>query len=312
MRDFIGYGGRPPRGRWGNGAGLAINLAINVEEGAEASPLDGDPAAESALSEVPAGRVPAGMRDLAVESIYEYGARAGFWRLHGLIRERGLPYTAFVCTQAVERNPPVAEALGDPAIDLCCHGLRWENHFPLDRETEETRIETALTRLHAAVGKSAAGWYCRYAPSPQTREIVAARSDLLYDSDSYADDLPYYAPTAAGWHLVLPYALDSNDAQFKTPSGFGTGADFFTYLQDAVTVLRREGETSPRLFSVGLHCRLAGRPGRAAALARFLDWLVTLDDVWIAGREAIARDWRTHYPPPTDPPAGPRNEDASA
>jgi peptidoglycan/xylan/chitin deacetylase (PgdA/CDA1 family) len=295
-RDLIGYGGEPPQAQWPEGARLALNLVVNVEEGSEPGPLDGDAEAETALTEITGFRVPTGDRDLAAESVFEYGARAGFWRVHRLFTERSLPYTAFACALALERNPAIAKALAEGPADLCGHGYRWENHFLLDRETETRRIIEGRALLTQLTGKPVPGWYCRYGPSINTRSIVAAQPGIRYLSDSYADDLPYWMAIDGAKHLIVPYALDTNDAQFKGSAGFGTGADFFTYLLDAVTLLRDEGRHTPKMLSVGLHPRLVGRPGRAAGLARFLDAVLAMDDVWVCNRIDIAEHWHAMHP----------------
>mgnify|MGYP006283553559 CR=1 FL=1 len=296
-RDLIGYGGEPPHAQWPGDARVAVNIVVNVEEGSEPGPLDGDAEAETALTELTAFRVPDGDRDLAAESVFEYGARAGFWRVHRLFTERGLPYTAFACALAVERNPAIARALAEGPADLCGHGYRWENHFLLDAETETALIRQARAMLTERTGKPVPGWYCRYGPSVNTRRIVAGLEGIRYGSDSYADDLPYWMHFDGQPHLIVPYALDTNDAQFKGQAGFGTGADFFTYLHDAVTLLREEGKHRPKMLSVGLHPRLVGRPGRASGLARFLDALLGMDDVWVCNRIDIAEHWHAKHRP---------------
>jgi peptidoglycan/xylan/chitin deacetylase (PgdA/CDA1 family) len=297
QRDFVGYGPVPPNAAWPGGARLALNFVINIEEGSEPSPLDGDPAAATGLTEVPGGRVAPGARDLGAESMFEYGSRAGFWRLSRLFAERDLPWTAFACAQAVARNPAIAQALAEGPADLCGHGLRWEPHYALAPDVEAARIAEARETLMRLTGKPVPGWYCRYAPSLATRGILAAQEGILYDSDSYADDLPYWVTVSGRAHLVLPYTLDTNDVQFKSPASWGTGADFHAYLADSVALLRAEGARQPRMMSVGLHCRIAGRPGRAAGLARFLDTLAAMPDVWVCRRVEIARHWREVHPP---------------
>ncbi len=301
MRDFVGYGGRPPHPRWPGGARLALNLVLNYEEGSEYSIPDGSGRVEIGLAEAPGGRLPPGERDLAFESMYEYGSRVGFWRIHRLFRERGLPMTVFGCAVALERNPPAAQAIVEAGYDICCHGWRWEEHFRLTEAEEREHIARAIASLTATTGSRPLGWYCRYGPSPNTRRLLAEEGGFVYDSDAYNDELPYWLTMLGRPHLVVPYTMDANDGKFASPSGFATGADFFEYLRATFDMLYAEGATSPKMMSVGLHCRISGRPARADGLARFLDHVMQHEDVWVTRRLDIARHWIATHPPQSDP-----------
>ena len=294
-RDFLGYGAEPPKLRWPNGAGLALNFVLNVEEGSEYSIGDGDPASESALLEVRATRVPEGDRDLAAESMYEYGHRVGIWRIFDLFRSRGVPLTIFASAVALERCAPVAQAIAESEWDICAHGWRWIEHYKLDPETETDHIAKAHASILASTGKAPQGWYCRYAPSERTRELVAGHGGYLYDSDAYNDDLPYWTEVAGKAHLVMPYTMVNNDAKFLAGDVFSS-KDFSDFLIDGFEVLAAEADRVPRMMSIGLHSRIIGHPGRVAALVRFLDHLKDRDDVWICRREDIARHWMAEQP----------------
>ena len=294
-RDFVGYGARPPDPRWPGGARLALNFVINYEEGSEASIADGDGVSESRLTEVAQSPVPRGERDLAAESMFEYGTRAGFWRLRELFRERALPFTLFACAAALERNAPAAQAVRDDRIDVCCHGWRWLEAYKLSAEVEREHIRRAVASLQQTTGRRPDGWYCRYGPSINTRRLLVTEGGFLYDSDAYNDDLPYWVEVAGRPHLVVPYSLVNNDAKFA--AGMATGGQFFEFLRDACDFLRAEGRTRPKMLSVGLHLRITGHPARAAGLARFLDHLRDCDDVWVCSRGDIARHWLEHHPP---------------
>ncbi|WP_291836011.1 allantoinase PuuE [Limimaricola sp.] len=297
-RDLAGYGAAPPQVRWPNGAGLALNLVLNVEEGSEYSLELGDGRSETALSEVRASRVPQGQRDLAVESMYEYGSRVGFWRLHDLFTSRGLPVTVFASAMALERTPAIARAIAEASWDLCAHGWRWVEHYRLDPATEAQHIAMAHDSILRSVGRAPAGWYCRYAPSEATRGLVAEHGGFLYDSDAYNDDLPYWTTAAGRDHLVIPYTMTTNDAKFLSGDVF-CGAQFADYLIDTFDVLLAESAEVPRMMSVGLHARVIGHPGRIAGLTRFLDHVAGKTGVWLCGREDIARHWRAVVPPGT-------------
>ena len=296
-RDFVGYGPRPPDPGWPGGARLALNFVINYEEGSEPSIEDGDGVTEARLTEVAQSPVPRGERDLAAESMFEYGARVGFWRLKRLFDERELPFTLFACALALERNPAAAKSVREDAIDVCCHGWRWTEAFRLTEDEERVHIRRAVASLERTTGRRPEGWYCRYGPSVNTRRLLVEDGGFLYDSDAYNDELPYWVEVCGRQHLVVPYSLAHNDGKFA--GGLATGGQFFELLRDAVDFLRAEGEATPRMMSVGLHMRLAGHPGRAAAIARLLDHVRGCDDVWVATRGAIARHWVQHHPPPS-------------
>ncbi len=308
-RDLRGYGANPPDPRWPGKAKVALNFVMNFEEGSEYSLLDGDDHTESALLEVPVSRVPVGQRDLAAESMYEYGVRVGFWRLHRLFRERELPLTTFACAQALERNAAAAAAIAEAGWDICCHGWRWEEHFRLSEQEEREHIWQAIASLKTTVGRGPAGWYCRYAPSGFTRRLLVENGSFLYDSDAYNDDLPYWVTDLARPHLVIPYSLAVNDTKLLN-GGLVTGGQFFDYLRDTLDMLREEGATHPKMMSVGMHLRIVGHPGRAAGLARFLDYARSLPDVWICQREEIARHWISRFAPP--PSANPQMPSTSS
>ncbi|SDE98953.1 polysaccharide deacetylase family protein [Limimaricola pyoseonensis] len=289
-RDLTGYGQRPPELRWPNGAGLALNFVLNVEEGSEYSIGDGDGKSEGALLEVRAPRVPAGARDLAAESMYEYGQRVGFWRLHELFTSRGLPLTIFAAALSLERAPEVAAAIADTDWDLCAHGWRWVEHYHLDPDTEREHIARAHDSITRSVGRAPRGWYSRYAPSTQTRRLVVEHGGYLYDSDAYNDDLPYWTEVEGQRHLVVPYSMVTNDAKFLSGDVFGA-RDYAGFLIDSFDVLLAESRRVPRIMSVGLHSRIIGHPGRLAGLMRFMDHVARQEGVWVAGREAIAAHW---------------------
>lgn len=289
-RDLAGYGASPPDVRWPGGTGLALNFALNVEEGAEYSIGDGDGRSETALTEVRAPRVPVGQRDLAAESMYEYGSRVGFWRLHRLFTTRGLPLTVFASALALERCPDIAAAIAQSDWDICAHGLRWIEHYHLDPATEREHIAKAYDSIKKSTGRAPEGWYCRYSASEATRGLVAAHGGYLYDSDAYNDDLPYWVREGTGAHLVVPYTMTNNDAKFLGGDVM-TGPDFATFLIDGFDVLLAEAATMPRMMSVGLHPRIIGHPGRIAGLIRFLDHVANKPGVWICGRNQIARHW---------------------
>ena len=296
-RDLVGYAGRPPAANWPGAARLAVNFVLNVEEGSETSVAHGDGRNETGLAEVTGGRHPEGTRDLGLESLYDYGSRAGVWRILRLFQEREMPMTVYACAMALECNPAMAEAFAAAGYDFAGHGWRWVNHFELDAETERAHIARAVDIIRRLTGERPYGWYCRYAPSANTRRLLAEEGGFLYDSDSYADDLPYWERPLGRPHLVIPYALDTNDLKFGAPASYGSGDDFFTYLRDSFDQLYEEGATQPKMLSIGLHTRLVGRPGRARALARFLDHVRAYPDVWVTRRSDIARHWINHHWP---------------
>ena len=295
-RDLVGYAGDPPNARWPDGARIALQIVVNYEEGGESSVLHGDPASESFLTEIVGARPYPGARHMSVESIYEYGGRAGFWRLHRLFTERGLPVTVFGVATALERNPAAIEAMRNAGWEIACHGLKWIHYQDVPEEVERDHMRRAI-ELHTRVcGKRPLGWYTGR-DSPNTRRLVAECGGFLYHADSYADDLPYWCTEFDPPLLAVPYTLDANDMRFATPQGFHTGRQFCEYLTDTFDYLYEEGAVRPRMMSVGLHCRLAGRPGRTDGLRRFLDHVARFDNVWICRRLDVARHWHETHPP---------------
>lgn len=299
MRDFVGYADRPPHAAWPHGARVAVQFALNYEEGAEASVFDGDGRNESGLTETTGGRVPAARRDLAFESLYEYGSRVGVWRVLDQFRERAIPLTVFGCAVALERNPSVAQAIREAGYDVCCHGWRWVEPFRLSEYEEREHIAKAVASIAATTGERPRGWYCRYGAGENTRRLLVEEGGFLYDSDAYNDELPYWVDVAGRPHLVVPYTMDANDAKFAAPASFATGDDFLGYLKATFDQLFDEGAKVPRIMSVGLHPRLSGRPARARALGQFLDYARSFERIWFCRRLDIAQHWqRTHPPPP--------------
>jgi putative urate catabolism protein len=293
-RDMIGYGATPPDPKWPNGARLALQLVLNYEEGGERSVLHGDPASETFLSEITAAEAfPA--RHLSMESLYEYGSRVGVWRLLRVFQQRKLPITVFGVAMALERNPEATAAMVEAGHEIASHGWRWISYQSVDAETEREHMALAVKSIERLTGQRPLGWYTGR-DSPNTRRLVVEHGGFLYDADSYADDLPYWQTVNGKPHLVVPYTLDCNDMRFATTGGFSTGDEFFAHLRDSFDVLYREGERAPRMMSVGLHCRLAGRPGRSGALEHFLDHVQRHDKVWICRRIDIARHWIKHHP----------------
>ena len=294
-RDLIGYGQHPPHAQWPNGAQLALQFVINYEEGGENCILHGDSASESFLSETVGIPPLLGVRNINMESMYEYGSRAGFWRLHRLFTQRDLPLTVYAVAMALGRNPAAVKAMVDADWEVASHGYRWIDYQYVSEDTERDHIRKAIAIHTQATGRRPLGFY-QGRLSPNTRRLVVEEGGFLYDADSYADDLPYWNYEYGVPHLVIPYTLDNNDMRFATVQGFNSGDQFFAYLRDAFDILYAEGETRPKMMSVGLHCRLAGRPGRTAALAHFLDYVQGHDKVWICRRVDIAHHWRHHHP----------------
>ena len=285
-----GYGANPPNPKWPHRARIAVSFVLNYEEGAENSILHGDAASETFLSDI-MGAVPfEGARHMSMESLYEYGSRAGVWRVLRAFRERQLPLTVFAVGMALERNPEVAAAFIADGHEVASHGWRWINYHGIDEDTEREHIRLAVEAIHRLTGQAPVGWYTGR-DNPSTRRLVVEHGGFLYDSDSYADDLPYWVEVSGTPHLVIPYTLEANDMRFAVSQGFNTGEQFFTYLKDTFDVLYAEGVASPKMMSVGLHCRLIGRPGRFAGLLRFLDYLETHEDVWVCRRLDIAKHW---------------------
>ncbi len=295
-RDLIGYGRCPPDPKWPGGARLALNFVVNYEEGSEYSIGDGDGRTDTGLTERVSAAVPAGQRDLAAESMFEYGSRVGFWRLYRIFRERKVPFTVFACALALERNPKVAQAIREEELDFVSHGWRWVLHSNLTEAEEREHIRKAVASLEKTLGRRPLGWYCRYGPSENTRRLLVEEGGFLYDSDTYNDELPYWVEVSDKPHLVIPYSLTNNDSKFGT-GGFAKASDFFDFMKDAFDLLRDEGTTAPKMMSVGLHARLIGHPARAAGLIRFLDYVQRFDDVWLCGRDDVARHWIETHPP---------------
>jgi allantoinase len=295
-RDMIGYGANPPDPRWPGGAKIAVQFVLNYEEGAENNVLHGDAGSETFLSEV-IGAQSFPNRHMSLESLYEYGSRAGLWRVLRVFDRRALPLTVFGVAVALARNPEAVAAFAARGDEIACHGLRWLSYQLVEPAVERQHLAEAVTLMTTLTGAAPLGWYTGR-DSPQTRSLVVEHGGFLYDSDSYADDLPYWTHVDGKHHLVVPYALDTNDMKFVSTSGFPSGTDFFTYLRDAFDVLYAEGAAgAPKMLSVGLHCRLVGRPARIAALERFLDHVQSHDKVWITRRVDIARHWIEHFPP---------------
>jgi allantoinase len=297
-RDLVGYGRHPPHANWPDGARIALQFVLNFEEGAESCVLDGDPTSEVFLSEmINPQAFP--MRHMSMESLYEYGSRAGLWRVLRAFEQHRLPLTVFAVAAAIRRHAEAAAAFKELGHEIACHGLRWINYQQIDVDTERAHMSEAVAILRETFGAAPLGWYTGR-DSPQTRRLVVEHGGFVYDSDSYADDLPYWTDVAGASHLVIPYTLDTNDMRFATAQGFNSGAQFFDYLTAAFDTLYREGDPngldSPKMLSIGLHCRLAGRPGRVAALERFLDYVRQRPNVWICRRIDIARHWMATHP----------------
>jgi putative urate catabolism protein len=293
-RDLRGYGRNPPDPRWPGNARVAVQFVVNFEEGGENNILHGDPASEAFLSDVLGAQPWPGQRHANIESMFEYGSRAGFWRLWRMFTERKVPATVFGVATALKRNPEVVGAMKDAGWDIASHSLKWIEHKNMSEAEERREIAEAI-RVHIeATGERPLGWYTGRS-SINTQRLLMEAGGLLYLSDSYADDLPYWikAPGLQP-HLVIPYTLDANDMRFVNPQGFGGGDEFFTYLKDSFDVLYAEGATSPKMMSVGLHCRVVGRPGRAASLMRFLDYVMKHEHVWVPTRLQIAQHWHAN------------------
>ncbi len=301
-RDFVGYGRTPPDPRWPGGARLALQFVLNYEEGAERSIQHGDPASEAFLSDIIGAKPLTGQRNMNMESLYEYGARAGFWRIWRAFTGRGLPLTVYAVGQAMLRNREAAAAMVEADWEIASHGYRWIDYQDVPEATEREHVRLAVESLEEATGVRPLGWYTGR-NSPNTRRLVVEHGGFLYDSDSYADDLPYWTHEFGEPHLIVPYTLDTNDMRFATNNGFNSGDQFFAFLRDAFDVLYAEGASQPRMLSVGLHCRLVGRPSRMASLLRFLDHVQRHDDVWICRRVDIARHWHEHHRPGAAGPA---------
>ena len=294
-RDMLGYGAQTPVSPWPNGARIAVQFVINYEEGAENCVLHGDPSSETFLSEI-IGAKAFEARHMSMESMYEYGSRAGFWRLHRLFDRYKLPVTVYGVAMAMARNQDAVNAMQASQWEIASHGYRWIDHqfMPLDEErkqiAEAIKVHTEIT------GERPLGWYTGR-DSPNTRDLIMEHGGFLYDSDSYADDLPYWVFDYDKPHLIIPYTLDTNDMRFASPQGFNTGEQFYNYLRDAFDVLYQEGECAPKMLNIGLHCRIIGRPARMKSLERFIEHILAHDQVWICRRIDIARHWHEHFYP---------------
>ncbi|PPU00474.1 allantoinase PuuE [Xanthomonas arboricola] len=291
-RDLVGYGATPPAAQWPGGARIAVQFVINYEEGAENCVLNGDAGSEAFLSEMVGTQAQPGARAMAMESLYEYGSRAGFWRLHRLFTARKVPVTVFGVAQALASNPEAVAAMQAADWEIASHGLRWIDYQHVDAATERAHIAEAIAVHTRATGSRPLGWY-QGRTSPNTARLVAEEGGFVYDADSYADDVPYYDHRHGRAQLIVPYTLDANDMKFVAYNGFADGEPFFRYLRDGFEQLRSEGG---RMLSVGLHGRIVGKPARAAALARFVDHVLASGDAWIARRIDIARHWLQVHP----------------
>ena len=294
VRDLVGYAGRPPAAAWPGGARIAISLVVNYEEGSEPAVGDGDPFSERWLSEEPAPPSQPGVRDLAMETMYEYGARAGFWRLMDIFDELEVKTTFYVCAVALERNRKAAREIRRRGHDVVCHGYRWEDVTRLSREEERDHLRRAVASIAETTGERPLGWYCRYGPSVNTRELVVEDGGFLYDCDAYNDDLPYWTEVAGKRHLVIPYTHVNNDSRIASGQ-LGTPDALEEHLRYTFDRLYKEGARAPKMMSIGLHLRLAGHPARADALARFITYAQSFPDVWFARRIEIARHWMERH-----------------
>jgi allantoinase len=294
-RDLSGYNGNPPPADWPGGARVAVQFVLNYEEGGENCILHGDQASETFLSEIIGAQPFLSARHMSMESIYEYGARAGVWRILDLFKSRGVPLTVFAVAMAAERHPAVIERCLADGHEIASHGYRWINYHGVPVETERAHMAEAMDILTRICGSRPLGWYTGRT-SENTRKLVAEYGGFLYDADDYSDDLPFWSRLVDGPHLIVPYTLDANDMRFAAAQGFNSGDQFFAYLKDAFDTLYEEGAKSPKMMSIGLHCRLVGRPGRFASLKRFLDYVLKHDKAWVCRRIDIARHWHQRHP----------------
>lgn len=293
-RDLVGYGPNPPDPKWPGGARVAINFVMNYEEGSEPSMQDGEGYTETGLTESSTSSVGMKGRDLAGESMFEFGSRVGFWRIMRAFQERGMPLTVFGCALALERNKLAAEAIRKADFDVCCHGWRWVRHFQLSEAEEREHIQKAVKSLKQTIGDRPAGWYCRYGPSVNTRRLLVEEGGFTYDSDYYGEELPFWQTVEGKPHLIVPYSLTNNDGKYA--AGMVHSDQWFSLVRDAFDVLYQEGATAPKMMSVGLHMRLIGHPGRIAGLWRFLDHVQKHHGVWVTRRIDIAHHWKATHP----------------
>ena len=292
-RDMIGYGADKIKVVWPNNAKLALQIVLNYEEGAENSVLHGDKHSETFLSEIIEAQ-PIKGRHMSMESLYEYGSKRGFWRLHELFQKKKIPLTIFGVAMALERNPEVCKAIKESDYEVACHGWRWIDYQNISKSVEKKHMDLAIKTIKKIFGQRPLGWYTGRC-SPNTRDLVMNEGGFAYDSDSYSDDLPYFEKKNNKKQLIVPYTLDNNDMRFATNQGFNSGDQFYNYLKDSFDVLYKEGETNPKMMSVGLHCRIVGKPGRLKSLERFLDYVLQHKDVWICKRIDIAKHWIKNY-----------------
>ena len=293
VRDMIGYGFKGVKVAWPNNARIAVQIVLNYEEGAENCVLNGDKNSEIFLSEI-IGAQPIKGRHINMESLYEYGSRAGFWRLHKLFQKKKIPITIFGVGMALEKNPEICKAIKKAGYEVASHGWRWIDYQNIKKSEEKKHMQLAIKAHTKIFGKRPNGWYTGRC-SPNTRDLVMEDGGFLYDSDSYSDDLPYWETRNKKKQLIIPYTLDNNDMRFATNQGFNTGDHFFTYLKDSFDALYEEGKTSPKMMSVGLHCRIVGKPGRIQALKKFLNYIKKHKNVWVCKRVDIAKHWIKNY-----------------
>ena len=293
LRNMIGYGSKGKNISWPNHAKLALQIVLNYEEGAENCVLNGDKYSETFLSEI-IGAQPVKGRNISMESIYEYGSRVGFWRLDRLFKEKKIPITVFGVASALEQNPEVCETIKNGDYEIAAHGYRWIDYQNIKKSVEKKHMDKAIEIVKNIFGERPLGWYTGRC-SPNTRDLVFDEGGFLYDSDSYSDDLPYWEHRGKSKQLIIPYSLDNNDMRFATNQGFNTGDHFYNYLKDSFDALYEEGKINPKMMSVGLHCRLIGRPGRIQSLKKFLDYVLKFDDIWICKRIDIAKHWIKNY-----------------
>ncbi|MFD9262372.1 allantoinase PuuE [Streptomyces sp. NPDC059538] len=296
QRDLVGYGAEPPLAAWPGGARVAVSLVLNYEEGGEQNVLEGDAASEGFLHELIGAPPVVGGRDLNVESMFAYGSRAGFWRIHRTLAAHHVPLTVYAVARALERNPDAARAMAAVGWEVASHGWRWIDYRHVSEEAERADIARSISTIERLVGRRPVGWYTGRT-SPHTRRLVAEEGGFLYDSDDYSDDLPFYVEAAGRPHLVLPYSLDANDFKFLLVHGFTTADDMLSYLVDTFDTLHAEGADRPRMMSIGLHGRIIGRPGRIRALDAFLRHVAQRGGAWVTTRERIARHWLATHPP---------------
>ena len=293
-RDMVGYGSKRLEVKWPNNARIALQIVLNYEEGAENCVLHGDKHSEVFLSEI-IGAQPVKGRHINMESLYEYGSRSGFWRLHKLFQEKKIPITIFGVGMALEKNPEICKAIKNANYEVASHGWRWIDYQSVKKSEEKKHMKLVIKKIKEIFGERPLGWYTGRC-SPNTRDLVFEEGGFLYDSDSYSDDLPYWEIRKKKKQLIIPYTLDNNDMRFVANQGFNTGDHFFTYLKDSFDALYEEGKTNPKMMSVGLHCRLVGKPGRIRSLKRFLEYVLSHEDVWICKRIDIAKHWIKNYP----------------